>query len=220
MSLSWSLTNLEAGVWTPEWSTDINPVQPSLFQIQQFAGGLQIFCAGPAYAGALAKGVNPLPMQLPKLTFNYTVTIDPSIQMAQVIETDTKITDAAGWTYDGSLQFNIAEGWMIQVGDPWVDTGVKLPLRIGANPVSIEYDLDFTAHTIQVQSVSQPQMLSQFLSNSAPAPIKILSFPVIPAKQMGWTPSEIVTQLQLCTGAKGGCYDLQFSSISYSGASA
>lgn len=201
MSLSWSLTNLEAGVWTPEWSTDINPVQPSLFQIQQFAGSLQIFCAGSPYAGALAKGVNPLPMQLPKLTFNYAVTIDPSFDMAQVIETDTKITDAAGWTYDGSLQFNIAEGWMVQVGDPWVDTGVKLPLRIGANSVSIEYDLDFTAHTIAIsmqgEQVSKPS----------------------PAKQMGWTPSEIVTQLQLCTGAKGGCYDLQFSAISYQGSS-
>lgn len=199
MSLSWSLTNLEAGVWTPEWSTDINPVQPSLFQIQQFAGGLQIFCAGPAYAGALAKGVNSLPAQLPKLTFNYTATIDPSIDMAQVIETDTKITDTAGWTYDGSLQFNIAEGWMVQVGDPWVDTGIKLPLRIGTNPVSIGYDLDFTAHTIAI-SMQDEQI-------SKPSP----------AKQMGWTPSGIVTQLQLCTGAKGGCYDLQFSNISYSG---
>lgn len=203
MSLSWSLTNLEAGVWTPEWSTDINPVQPSLFEIQQFAGGLQIFCAGQAYAGALAKGVNPLPMQLPKLTFDYTVTIDPSIDMAQVIETDTKITDAAGWTYDGSLQFNIAEGWMVQVNNPWVDTGAKLPLAIEPNAVSVAYLLDFTAHTIVVESING----------------KPLNQPPIPAKQMGWAPSEIVTQLQLCTGAKDGCYDLQFSAISYQGSS-
>ena len=200
-NLSWSLTNLESGTWTPEWSPDINPVQPDLFKIQPFAGGLQIFCAGKAYAGALAKGVNALPAQLPKLTFSYVVTIDPSIEVAQVIETDTKITDAAGWTYDGSLQLNYAEGWMVQVGNPWVDTGVKFSLLEGENKVEIVYALDFTGRTITVISFNGQPL------NAKP----------IPATQAGWTPSQIVTQLQLCTGANGGCYDLVFSGIGYQG---
>lgn len=202
MSLSWSLTNLEAGVWTPEWSTDINPKKPDLFQIQQFAGGLQIFCAGTEYAGALAKNVSPLIAQLPKLTFNYVVTIGPSIDWGQIIETDPLVTDAAGWTSDNAAtQFLIEKGWLVQIGDGWPTNTVAVPLVQGPNHVSIDFLYDYVNHTSQHLSI-----------NGIP-----LNVPPMPAKQMGWTPSEIVTQLQLCTGAKGGCYDLQFSNISYSG---
>lgn len=199
--IEWTITDIESGTLTPNQGPSINPTVPDYFDIQQGSYGAQIFCRGKAYAGALAAAVNPLMIPSQKITFQYTVTIDASIEKAQVIETDTKITDANGWTYDGSLQFNISEGWMIQLGNPWADTGVILPLNQGANDVTIVYSLDYNANTITVQTVNG----------------KSLGAKPNPAKQIGWQNSSIVTQLQLCLGSTGGVYDLIFSGISYTG---
>lgn len=201
MAIAWQITGMENEPWTYNWSTDINPVKPDRFDIQPTPEGLQIFCAGPKYAGALASQVNPLKIESTKFAFKYRVTLDPSIAYGQVIETDTKFTDAAGWTYNGSLQWVIVNGWMIQIDLFQSDTGVKIPLSQGANDVEIVYKLDYSAHTIEVVSVNGTPL------NQAP----------IPAAQIGWQASTIVTQLQLCLGANGGAYDLLFSNIGYEG---
>lgn len=201
--VSWQITGLEQGPFQYVWDTSINEIAPDRFDIQPAANGLQIFCGGKAYAGALAKGVSPLPAQSTTIIFKYIVTVDGSVAYAQVIETDTKLTDAAGWTYDGSLQWNIAEGWMLQIGNPWKDTGVKIPLNPGENNIVIQYALDYMAHTITVVSVNG-QALNQ---------------PAIPATQIGWDKSEIVAQLQLCLAAAGGTYSLLFNAMSYQGQS-
>lgn len=200
-NIGWTITGIESGTLTTNQGPDINSVDPDKFLVQQGSYGAQIFCIGKPYAGALAAAVNPLVLQSPTITFKYTVTLDASIANAQVIETDTKVTDAAGWTYDGSLQFNIIEGWMIQLSNPWGDTGIKLALKQGANPVTIVYALDYTGHTITVKSVNGISLGAKLL----------------PAQQIGWQKSSIVTQLQLCLGAAGGAYDLIFNGISYTG---
>ena len=204
MSLSWTIPNLESAVWTPNWSADINPEPPESFKVQPGPGGLQIFCASTKpYGGALASSVFELKSQLqsPKIIFSYTATLDQSITYGQVLETDSKFTDADGWTYDGSLQFVVVNGYMIQVGDPWRDTGVKIPLSIGHNAIQIVYGMDFVKHTINMESVNGKPL------NQKP----------VPATQIGWQKSTIVSQLQLCTGANGGAYDVLFSAMSYQG---
>lgn len=200
-NIQWTINGIESQPFTPHQGPDINPTSPDYFDIQQGAYGIQIFCRGKAYAGALAAVVNPLILQSQTITFKYTVELDNSIAKAQVIETDTKFTDSNGWTYDGSFQFNVSQGWMVQINNPWVDTGVTVTLNQGYNDVTIVYSLDYTAHTITVISVNGTPL------NAKP----------IPAQQVGWENSSIVTQLQLCLGSTGGVYDLIFSGISYTG---
>lgn len=93
---------------------------------------------------------------------------------------------------------------MTQVGN-WTDTGVEMPLRQGANQISIIYALDYKNHTLNFVAV----VVNGKTYN--------LSLPPIPAQQIGWALSKFVTQLQMCTGANGGCYDLLFTQMSYSG---
>jgi len=198
---AWQLKKMEEGLFKPNWSPDINPVKPDYFAVQQVPSGVQIFCGGKAYAGQLAAQVNALMSEAQTITFKYTVTLDGSISVAQVIETDNKFTDAQGWTYDGSLQWDISKDWMLQVNNPWVDAGVKMPLKQGPNEIAIAYKLDYAAHTLTVVSVNDEELM----------PI------VIPAKEVGWQKSSIVTQLQLCVGAAGGVYDLTFGAMSLEG---
>lgn len=201
-NISWKVSGIEQGPFEYVWTPEINPVEPERFDIQQISDGVQLFCAGKAYAGALAKHVIRIPA-VPHIEFKYSVTLDESISRAQVIETDMKLTDAFGWTYDGSLQFNIADDWMVQVGDPWVDTGYRFKLFPGANTVIIDYELDFANHALKVP----------YINGIA------LGAPAIAARQLGWESSTLVTQLQLCTNALGGIYDLVFREISYTGVS-
>jgi hypothetical protein len=204
ISTQWKMSGLEHSPWTPNWSIDINPVEPDSFIVQQTTSGVQIFCEGRAYAGQLAAQVNSLLLQTETIVFSYAVTLDESIERAQIIETDSKITDADQWTYDGSLQFNVQEDWMLQVGNPWQDTGVKIPLQVGVNFVTVTYKLDYEAHTLRIVSVNG------FDLNNI----------IIRAEQIKpdpWQASTIVTQLQLCLNYQGGIYNLMFGSISYEG---
>lgn len=198
----WSLSALEAGPWTSQSGPSINPTPPTSFVIEQLPGELLIANAGPKFAGALAKQSNPLPWPTRLITFGYAVKFGDDIAFAQVIETDAKITDAAGWTYDGSFQWNVASGWMAQIGSPWLDTGVKIPLAPDQwNRVAIVYQLDYVAHTLTVVSVNG----------------QAISLPAVAAKQLGWGVREIVTQLQLCTNGQGGAYTARFQAVGYEG---
>lgn len=197
--------DLSQSAWTDEWDTSINPNQATTYGHLATSTGLmlQMYSKIP-YGGWLCKGVCPLPLQAKDVTFNYALIVDPAIISAQVVETDMKITDSAGWTYDGSFQWNVAKGWMAQVGNPWVDTGVKAIPPVPGVPmvVSVSYKMDYSAHSIRINSVTVDNNVGQ---------IGV----VLPAKQCGWAKSEIVTQLQQCSNANPGGYSLAFPYVSY-----
>jgi hypothetical protein len=134
---------------------------------------------------------------------------DATPVIAQVIETDAKITDCMGWTYDLSAQFNIARDWLFQVDDEqwtWMDTNVTIPPLEPLQPaqVLIEYELDYAAHKSAILAIEVDDRCYRL-------------DPVlwIPARQIGWDKSEIVTQLQQVNNAFPGGYGLRFSKIGY-----
>lgn len=212
MQITASITNLETlDGWSKVVGPSINPTAPDGYEIVQVPGGLKLFCCGPKYSGWLAKHVSPLVYPFTEITFRYTLTIDDAtLACAQVIETDTKITDAAGYTYDLSAQWNLAENWMFQVDSAeghWTDTGIQISALTPNTPVdvSIAYKLDYAAKTSSIGWVSVG-------SKVYPVPAALGG---IAAKQVGWGPSGVVTQLQQCINGKEGAYALTFSSIEY-----
>lgn len=211
MSTQYSITlSQRQQDWTDEWNTSINPIQAtSYFHLATPQGLLLQMCSNVAYGGWLAKNVVPLPAQTATVTFQYQITIDPATPIsAQVIETDMKLTDAAGYTYDGSFQFNIAAGWKVQVSGPWQDTGVSiLPFAVGATyTVTIAYALDYVAHTITFVSltVASATVSNNYVINKTFA-----------AAQVGWGKNQIVTQLQQCANAHPSGYTLLFPNLGY-----
>jgi hypothetical protein len=197
---SWSIKGLEFGAWTSEWNPAINPTAPKDFEIELVGSGLRISCAGTKFAGALAKNTAQLPYPSQRISFVFKFKFSDSIVYGQVVEADMKVTDANGWTYDGSFQLNIPKGWMGQINDPWVDTGVKVAVAQDQwNQVQIDYALDYVAHTITILAINGTAV----------------SLPPIAAKQVGWDKGQIVTQLQLCTASVGGEYEVTFSDVGY-----
>ena len=203
------INNLELSAgWTENVGSTINPVAPSGYAPVQTAGQLRLYCCGAAYAGWLAKFVNPLWSLFTTISLQYALSIDDcTAEVAQVIETDTKVTDSAGWTYDLSAQFNIAEGWMFQIGNPWKDTGIIVspPASNVWTPVQIDYALNYAARTSSVLAVTvagKKYLVPTTMQN-------------VPAGQVGWTPNQIVTQLQQCIGAQSSAYSVAFKNINY-----
>lgn len=207
--LTCSISNLELLPWTAHVGPTINPVPPTAYTAINLPDSLALYCIGPAYGGWLANCAQPLLAPFQNIVWHYSVTIDKAtLQCAQVIETDFKITDSAGWTYDGSGQWNIAEGWMFQINNPWVDTGIKLqtpPTPGVPMDVWIRATLDYGKHTITMQSVT-----AQGAKTAIPAAVA-----TIPAKQMGWGINTILPQLQQCTNGKPGAYSLEFKNVGF-----
>jgi hypothetical protein len=200
---SWQLSNLESdGIWTPEWDPTINPKQPTAFTIEKTLAGLELVCDGPPDSGQLAKCVSIWlsQSQVPNIEFDLEEYFGDDIEYAQVIESDTKFTDASGFTYDGSFQLNIAEGWIAQIGNPWKNTPAKFPLTVDTwNGLAIRYGFDYINHELTIPSANG----------------QLLAMPAIPAQNVGWAPNTIVTQLQLCIGAVAGAYSVAFRGIGY-----
>jgi hypothetical protein len=199
-----------ASGWSREWSPDINDVKPDGYNFVQTPNGIRLYCAGSPYAGWLAKFVSTLIYPFPKISFIYQLVIDDATtKQAQIIETDSKITDASGWTYDFSAQWNIQEGWMFQVDNTnwtWTDTGIKIPPTVNEPlPVKIDYLLDYTNHTSSIAAVT-----AGGTTYNVPS-----SLQGIPAKQVGWLPSSIVVQLQQCNNHLAGAHSQGFRQINY-----
>jgi hypothetical protein len=197
--------------WTKQWSPDINPKEATGYDFVQLPDGLRLYCTGPKYGGWLCRYVLPLVYPFTRISFSYNLMIDDATaQQAQIIETDSKITDAAGWTYDLSAQWNIQKGWMFQIDDKdwqWTDTGIKIvpPKANEWTAISIEYLLDYANHTSSIDTVTVDGKLF-----TVPE-----SLQRIPAKQVGWQPSTIVLQLQQCNNALEGAHSQKFGKISY-----
>lgn len=213
MTPTYTISGLENIKWSDMWTAPINPVEAASYGHVQTGGKLLLNMNSNVpgapykpYGGWLCKNAIPLPVQAATIAFNYSVEIDEAtLQCAQVIETDLKITDFAGWTYDGSFQWNISKGWLAQIGSPWQDTSVGLaapPTPHVALRVQIQYVLDYTKHTITVASVS---------INGAVQKIGVTTA----AKQIGWTAGQLIAQLQQCNNNIPGFYTLAFSDIGY-----
>jgi hypothetical protein len=208
LNTTWGITAIETGTFTSEWSPSINPAKPDSFTIEPGAQGeLIIVCSSlptNPFAGALAKTSLPwlAGMQTPNVSASYQFKFDDSVNYGQVVETDWKFTDANGWTYDGSFQWNIASGWIAQFGSPWVNAGFTGKFTQGLwNQVSVQYKIDYANHTIQIVAI-----------NGTP-----VTCAPVPAKQIGWGKNEAVGQFQLCTASKGGAYEVQFTGIAVMG---
>jgi len=212
MLLSASITSLEKlDGWSKVVGPSINPTSPNGYEIVPVPGGLKLFCCGPKYSGWLAKHVAPLVYPFQNVWMAYTLTIDDAtLVCAQVIETDTKITDADGFTYDLSAQWNLAENWMFQVDTVdghWIDTGIQIQALKPGVPaaMSIGYKLDYKNKVSSVVCV-----VVDGKQYTVPAGLG-----GIPAKQSGWGPNGVVTQLQQCINGQEGAYAVTFSSIRY-----
>jgi hypothetical protein len=207
------IKGLEHEQWEAKTGPDINEPTADGYAIVPTPAGLCLLMTSfKPYSGWLAKNVAPLIYEAPYIQFRHRLMIDDAtLAVAQVIETDAKITDCRGWTYDLSAQWNIAQGWIFQVDDEnwtWRDTNVVIdPLEpLEPTAISINYRLNYETHRSAITSVAVSGCGEPYLLD-----------PVIwiPARQVGWAPGEIVTQLQQCNNAQPGGYGLRFSEIGY-----
>jgi hypothetical protein len=206
-----ALLNLESDAWSVVTGPTINPISPIAQSVITTSDELRLYTIGEAYAGWLAKHVAPLLTPSALITFSYLINPDSSATFnAQALETDTRLTDASGWTYNGSCQLNLAEGGMWQVPNPttgeWFDIGVRTgPLPANTwTPVTITYSLDYSARLISIVNI-------QVSGTTHPIPVP----QKLPAKLLGWTASQVVTQLQPCLNSRGGAFSVGFKGIQY-----
>jgi hypothetical protein len=209
------ILELEHEQWTAEVGPDINEPAAENYRIAQANDGLSlVMCSSKAYSGWLAKQVSPLVLESARIKFHYAMMTDDATRIcAQVAETDAKITDSQGWTYDLSAQWEMvksAEGWMFQIDDAdwkWTDAGIVIPAAraYDAQEFAIHYRLDYQQKASAIVSVE--------VDNEGFEVPESLWW--IPARQAGWAPSQIVTQLQQCNRGEPGGYTLRFSNIGY-----
>lgn len=213
-----ALINLEDEFWEPKVGLDINdPIADAYSIVKTPAGLVLIMNCFKAYGGWLAKNISKLLFPSQRITMFYTLMIDDATPVAaQVIETDAKITDEDGWTYDLSAQFNLAKGWMFEIDKfnpekddwDWVETGIHVaPLRpLTPTLVKIAYELNYEGKkSSSILSVT----VGDLIYDVDP------KFHNVPARQVGWAPKEIVTQLQQCNNHMPGGYGLRFDEIGY-----
>jgi hypothetical protein len=198
---------MESGTWTVETGPLINEPAATHCVIAKSADALSLVMCEPEipYAGWLAKHVQNIPnFPAKELCFSYNLLIDYATTVfAQVIETDVKATNKAGYTYDMSFQINIAKGWMLQVGNPWIDTGIQIKPLVPCvlSDVMLEFNLD-------VANARSKLVLASFDGISYEIP-EIW----IPAMKEGWEANQLVFQLQQVTNSKAGGYTLNFRDL-------
>jgi hypothetical protein len=210
-----ALVELEDAEWSAEVGLDINDPIATDYRIVQVNGAISlVMCNSIPYAGWLAKQVSPLIYPAERIDFCYSMmTDDATLACAQVAETDAKITDKDGWTYDLSAQWEmskVAPDWMFQIdheGWSWTDSGIMVP---AATPYVerdhvIEYAIDYVNHKSAV--------LGESIDGERCAVPENLHW--ISARQEGWQPETIVTQLQQCNNGQPGGYTLRFTKVGY-----
>lgn len=202
MSITAQITKLEQGPWTPQVGQDINPVPADWYPHAPAlnadgSASFQMYCSKP-YGGVLFKQSNPLLFKPATITTSYNLRPWGSLfSFGQVIETDLKITDEAGFTFPGDFQWNIAEGWMAQTGNPWFDLGVKIP-----PPPPCEWT--GFALTRSFDWVKRTVTLSGLVAAGVAYTPKLVA---IPAVNVGWKNfMQMVDQVQLCNNANPGAY--------------
>lgn len=211
------LTDLESDAWEPIVGPTINPKDADAYQALNTPNGLVLtmLCSSD-YGGWLAKHVAPLLVEAQTIVFGYSMMIDDAgAVVGHVAETDSKITDRNGITYDLSAQWVNSlddDYWKFEVDNEnwtWAPTDIRTQFEPGIEyEIKIEYQIDY-AHqrsaiiAVTVDAVTMDK--ERFVCGT----------PSIPGRPEGWAPSEIVTQLQQCNNSRPGGYSLRFDKISY-----
>jgi hypothetical protein len=227
------IVELENELWTAEVGPDINDPAATAYSIVHTPAGLCLLMNSDVpYGGWLAKNVVPLLAKARSVTFCYTLTIDDAtLVAAQVAETDFKLTDDEGWTYDLSAQWLMAKerngqpvsDWILQVDEEvtiedggegedgwmwkWRDTNVTIAPFEPQVPVRVEIEalIDYEHKNSSILSVT----------------VEGMCYPIEPAYTLkareteGWAPMELVAQLQQCNNHMPGGYELRFNAIGY-----
>ena len=102
-----------------------------------------------------------------------------------------------------------APGWMFQVDNAqwtWTDTGVVVPAASPYRPRQYVIDsvLDYERRQSAIVAVTVDEERRD---------LSVVEY--VPARQEGWAPMEIVTQLQQCVGGGAGGYTLRFANVGY-----
>ena len=206
------LDNFESDFWTPVLDPSTVQTPAKDYELTNPAGGgMRVYCAGTAGAAVLYQHVANIPggTAPSALSYSFSLTPDDSPD-ARIFEKDTRMTDAAGWTYPGDFQlvYSGAQGWEVMIGDitgAWHPTGIfvkSLPVFVPC-PIKIGYAYDLVNHDSTITSI---------YINNAPLQITPVAYP---AKQMGWDPSQIVTQCQMGLGANGGEMSALYKGMRY-----
>lgn len=163
--------NLETQTWTVQTGPSVNSVQPTAFFVQQpvKSGPLEEYIVGPAYAGALATTIRPVPIvggqPLPYLELSLQAMLtQEALQYMRNLEMDVKVawpgaaSAAIVNTANNSLQWALYENGMFQISgsNPWTDTGFQPGLpKVGQwLPLVFRYGINWTAQTFGPVSLS------------------------------------------------------------------
>lgn len=209
-------SNLERSTkWKPNTGPSIGGVAPSDFGTvltPDAACGWRLFYVtgvSGQYCDWLAGLQRPWMANNGFMTLAYDIIVDVnSLTVAQAIETDTRISDSAGYNYNCSLQINYATG-VLQISNAsgaWASTpftpGKYLPNII--HHVEIRYQFDTTKHISSVLSVAIDDSFYAIP----------LTMQDIVATKKGWTPGPLL-QIQQDTNQSGGSFAMWMKGIEY-----
>lgn len=208
--------NLErSSQWKPNTGQSIGGIAPSsygTFLVPDAADGWRVFyttgIAGQ-YCDWLAALQRPWMTNNGLLTLAYDIIVDVnSLTVAQAIETDTRISDLAGYNYNCSMQINYATG-VLQLSNAsgaWASTpfapGKYVPNII--HHVEARYQFDTTKH---VSSVLSAAIDDEFYA--IPSAMQNIA-----ATKKGWAPGPLL-QVQQDTNIAGGSFAMYMRRIEY-----
>jgi hypothetical protein len=192
--------NLELDqTWLPQFGPDVNPVQPTTFDVRYCSDAMEIYMSGPANCAALVAYKIPI---YPEFKYGgldlevwYSETAAKTLRCQEM---DVKGC-ISGHIYDWSSQINYSKGGMLQqddVSQGWVDTGYVL----GPAPVnqwvrySFKYSMDPVKHTFSQVSLSV---------NGHPPVASPPKFPNVPCFKDAWDDVWAI-QIQPCLNVVGG----------------
>jgi hypothetical protein len=207
------LSGFEAGTWSINNNTQVNPVPADDFKVVQWTGGMTTQIVGSkAYAGAEA--YTPIFNIVPG-TSEYTLAYKmmfpgAALVVAQALEFDMMgvAPDTSGAVANMSCQCVVANNWMWMIagaGGNWVATNISTPLLPNAwNSIVVRFSVNWTAKTVTCLSITVNGVIH-------PVPA---SLGAVPFNLLKWNPpSVMLLQRQLVVGANGGIFSVDDTEI-------
>jgi len=214
---------LEKELWfdhNPVDGSQIGGAMPKEYTLVQDLPGapdsLMLSVSGGAYATAEASTARPdfTAAGFPYATMTATFTIDDKAD-EHIIEFDLIRTvlmpDGTVWRFNGSLQINVDEGWMVQIDENadskggWIDTGVRIPALTPNVPhtISTIHHTDMAAKTHTVLGIIVDGVTYMFPPAAG-----------VPAALTTWAKNLAVPQIQITLNKNGGSFTVFVTGIS------